>query len=300
MKRTEELVSFIVALNPLQQGFLESSLAGCDPHEQDTLERYIDYGVTHGCTIEYLAQCYDLIVKDTLAQQVYFMRHRRYRYGSFAEVESLVYRNDDYMRRYMHGLALTALMWPNHAQMFRFFRATLPRGPGGSYLEIGPGHGFYLMEAIRSTAYDSFIGVDISPTSVAMTRDILSSGFFGTFSGYEVRESDFLAWEADRAFDAIVMGEVLEHVEQPGRFLERIASLSHSGTHIYVTTCIDSPAIDHIYLFESVAQVEDMARLASLSVRDRLVVPYTGLSLEETAARRLPINIALVLAKVDG
>ena len=103
--------------------------------------------------------------------------------------------------------------------------------------------------------------------------------------------------ECDAAgeYGALVAGEVLEHVEQPLAFLRKVRELAAPGAFIYVTTAINAPEIDHIYLFDSVEQVRRMTAEAGLRIEDEEVFPYTGLSLEECEARRLPVNLALVL-----
>jgi hypothetical protein len=57
--------------------------------------------------------------------------------------------------------------------------------------------------------------------------------------------------------------------------------------------------VDHIWLFRSPAEVTAMAADAGLQVTAELVVPYTGLSLEESLRTRMPINIALALTRAD-
>jgi ubiquinone/menaquinone biosynthesis C-methylase UbiE len=131
-----------------------------------------------------------------------------------------------------------------------------------------------------------------------MTSALLGSGNFGDFDNYRIFEQDFLAGEIpSSSYDAIVMGEVLEHVEQPGIFLETIARIATASAFVFITTPINAPAIDHIYLFESWGDIEDLVSDAGLEVRDKLLVPYPGLSVEESTEQKLPINVAMVLGK---
>lgn len=290
-----DLLARIKAQNAMQAGLLDAAVASLPAEEGAELESYIAYFLADGADLDYLAASYDLIVKDTLREQLYFRRRGRYRFATYAEVAGSVYHDPDYMGKYMHGLALTAFLWPNHAAMRRYFLETLPKDKDGAYLEIGPGHGLYMMSAMRRTRYATFEGVDISATSVALTRRILGSGHFGTFTDYRVRETDFLAASFEHRYDAIVMGEVLEHVEDPGRFLQRIRTLSQPGSYIFITTCINSPAYDHIYLFTSPEHLAGIIGDAGLSICDQLVLPYHGTTLAQSAQERLPVNIALVL-----
>ena len=292
------LVDQIVRINPLQSKFLSASLVGAEESELGDLAAYVSHCRGMGLAVEYLAECYDLIVKDTLREQLYFQRNKRYRYSTFDEVAASVYFDDEYMRKYMHGLAITAYLWPNHRELHRYFSHTLPTNVHGRYLEIGPGHGMYMMTAMRRSNYDSFDGIDLSPTSVEMTRDLIEGGEFGSFDNCRVFEQDFLDGDiAEQSYAAVVMGEVLEHVEEPGVFLQRIRAVATDDAYIFITTPINAPAIDHIYLFDSFASIEALVLDAGLRVREKLMVPYPGLSVDESMAQCLPINVALVLQK---
>jgi 2-polyprenyl-3-methyl-5-hydroxy-6-metoxy-1,4-benzoquinol methylase len=153
------------------------------------------------------------------------------------------------------------------------------------------------MKAIGETAYTQFEGIDISPKSVEMTRDILESGDFGTFSNYALLCQDFLNAEPSTAsFDALVMGEVLEHVEDPGAFLRRIRELTRPDSYIYISTCMNAPAVDHLALFTSAAHLESIIEDAGLRIADQCLVPYQGLTVTETEEKQLPMNIGAVLA----
>lgn len=296
--RVQELTDTIVRINPLQKGFIEESVTDVLSHEMRDLEAYVEFAMSAGLDIAYLSECYDLIVKDTLREQLYFQRHGRYRYSTFDEVANSVYFNAEYMRKYMHGLAITAYLWPNHRALHRFFIDAVPEGQSGRYLEVGPGHGVFMMCAMRKSGYESFEGIDISPTSVEMTRTLLGSGCFGDFHSYEIVEQDFFATEIEPGtYSAVVMGEVLEHVEDPGRFLRQIHTVAAADAFIFITTPINAPAIDHIYLFESLEDIEKLVEAADLKVRDKLLTPYPGMSVEESIEQKLPVNVAMVLEK---
>jgi len=294
----DTLLAEIVRINPLQSSFIESSLDGATQDDVRDLNDYIVFCERNSLGIPYLAECYDLIVKDTLREQLYFQRHKRYRYSTFAEVADSVYFDDDYMGKYMHGLAITAWLWPNHREMHRFFASRIPTTERGTYLEVGPGHGVYMLTAMNRSAYDRFEGIDLSPTSVEMTRALLASHEESSESAYEIYCSDFLKDELRQDnYNAIVMGEVLEHVEEPLVFLEKIRVLAADDAFIFITTPINAPAVDHIYLFESYEDIEELVTQAGLSVRESLLIPYPGQSVEESLAQCLPVNVALVLKK---
>ena len=73
--------------------------------------------------------------------------------------------------------------------------------------------------------------------------------------------------------------------------------MAADNAYIFITTCINSAAIDHIYLYRSVEDIQKQIISAGLTINKRLVVPYGNLSIEESENQDLPINIAMVLGK---
>ncbi len=291
------LVDRIVSKNKLQKNMILTGLKSLSGDNLCDFEAYINFCSKKGMNHKYLSDCYELITRASFREQVYFKRHKKYRYSSYSEVSNSVYFNEDYMLRYMTGLALTSFLWPNHVAMMNYFHENLPRDKAGLYLEIGPGHGFYMMNAMRLTSFSHFLAVDISPTSVNMTKSILSDSSFGKFDRYEIIQGDFLEFPSTDKFDVIVMGEVLEHVESPVSFLKKAHCCCKENGFIYITTAINAPAVDHIYLYRSSEQIETQVKSCGFEVLNKLVCPYYGTSLEESIQNDLPVNIALVLQK---
>jgi len=294
----KNLVKEIIAHNPLQKKFLENSINKLDDDHINGLEEYIVFCEGQGISIEFLAQSYNFIVRETMREQMFFQKNKRYRYSTYKEVAQSVYLNDDYMAKYMYGLAVTSFLWKQHQQMHTFFEQVLPHDKKGSFLEIGSGHGYYFMKALRSTAFDNFTAIDISPTSVEMTKSIVKANVDDNlFSKTNIYECDFLNLEITQTFEGLVMGEVLEHVESPMTFLEKIHTLVNPDSFVYITTCANAPEIDHLFLFKNDAEIIDLVKRAGFQVENQLVVPYNDYSVEETIAKELPLNVALSLKK---
>lgn len=289
------LVDAIGGRNPRQRRPIESALATLRSDERCDLEAWVGHACSRGQTVDTLADAYDLVVRDTLREQVYFQRHGRYRHASFADVAADVYFSPSYMQRYMEGLALTGFFWENHVALRRFLLGALARLPRARrYLEVGPGHGLHLAAAARLGCADEFEAIDLSPTSVALCQALLGSGALGPLPTVAVRQADFLGATVEGPFGVVVMGEVLEHVERPELFLARARDLLEDGGHLLCTTCLDAPAIDHIRHFRSVEEVESLLVDAGLDPVERCVLPHPGLSLAEARQRRLAVNVGFV------
>jgi ubiquinone/menaquinone biosynthesis C-methylase UbiE len=298
MSLSNEFIAAVVASNPIQGNYIAGCYDSLVGEEKESFTAYLEFLIRRGLPLSYLVECYNTIVEDIKREQMYFLRNKKYRYSSYAEVCDSVYLNDGYMERYMYGLGITSFLWSNHVELNRFFAAHLPRNASGRYLEVGPGHGLHFMTALRLCRYDAYHAVDISPKSAALTKDLVGSGLMGQFDRWEIHVSDFLQAELPGApYDALVMGEVLEHVEQPEAFLRRAHEVTSKNAFIYLTTAINAPAIDHIFLIRHANEFDALLQRTGFLCQHQLLLPYKGKTLEECEAHNLPVNLAAVLIK---
>ena len=297
MRHTQDLIRKIIEYNPLQTSYLKQILLFLTNEERIELDEYIRYCCSIGKGIDYLAKSYYQFLKDTLKEQLYFKRNHNYRYSKLSDVKENVYDQGDYMNMYMYSLAVSSFLWQQHVLIRRFYERVLPNDKKGKYLEIGPGHGYFFVKALKSTSYDYFYAIDISPISVKSTREILKFRFGNTFNNYDIITGDFLTYTFKNKFDAIIMGEVLEHVETPDLMLKKIYNIANPGAHIFITTCINAPMIDHIYLFKTLEEVNELVNNSGFFIVERICAPCLGESLESSLIKTLPINVAYQLSK---
>lgn len=91
--------------------------------------------------------------------------------------------------------------------------------------------------------------------------------------------------------------EVLEYVEEPLKMLKKINSLLSHGGKAFITTVINAPAIDHIYLFSTPEEVLDMAGEAGFTVCDYICATEGDASMEKARKKKMTVNIAMILGK---
>jgi len=293
-KMIEELINEIIKQNNFQQNFLKYSLALLKNNEKREFLNYIQYCNSIGKDIYYLAKAYNQMSNDAMKEQLYFKRHNKYRYDSQHQINKIVYANSEYMEMYMHGLAVSSFLWTQHIKIRRYFENVFPKNITGQYLEIGPGHGYFFLKALQNCAYNFFTGIDISPISAEIAKDFLIKSN-NQLNNFDIIVSDFLSFETTKRFSGIVMGEVLEHVEDPYIMLRKIVDVSDQNPNIFITTCINAPMIDHIYLFRSLEEVDDLIYSAGLRTVNKMAVPYSEKSLKESLDNKLPVNVAFLL-----
>jgi SAM-dependent methyltransferase len=238
-----------------------------------------------------------LCEKIVLPEEFHFRRHGRYRLSSFGDAVNECYANAPFMARYMNGLMVSYAIWNNHAHAIASYMLeylpSLPRD--ADLLEIGPGHGLLLYFAARKGFAKSLSGWDVSPTSIAQTRHALD--ILGVDRPVTVALQNLFEAEADRQparFDAIVMSEILEHLEQPTEALRAAARYLRPGGSIWVNVPANSPAPDHIFLVRSPEHAEELVREAGLDVVASRAFPMTGTTLEKARRGKLAISCVVV------
>ena len=69
------------------------------------------------------------------------------------------------------------------------------------------------------------------------------------------------------------------------------------GGRLLLTTCANAPAIDHIYLFRTVDEIEQLLAAAGYRVADRVVLPYGRKTVAESLRDGDTINYGALLER---
>ncbi len=294
----QRLHGTIAAAWPKHKKSLETAVAGLDGGQLRQLDDLADkIGLLLGGKWSRHIDDYRWLCKMSIEESVHFLRTGKYRHDSFAEVSRAVYENEALMTRYVNSLLVSQVCWHNHIQTFLYYlNEFLPLvSSDADFLEVGPGHGIFIHYAARHIAAGRTTGWDISPASLAATRNSLQK--LDQADKTELMIQDVDAIDVDRharRFDAVLINEVLEHLEQPGVALANLQQVMKPGGRIFIGFPINSPMIDHIYLLKTPEAVRDLVQGAGFTVESMHLFPTTGKRVEQSLKNSFPISCAVI------
>ncbi|RYD86012.1 MAG: class I SAM-dependent methyltransferase [Verrucomicrobiaceae bacterium] len=281
---------------PQHEKFLSRSLGAHSDADLNILESYAaDILQLIGANLETHCRHYHWLCVEFTKEAMHFLRTGEYRCKTFAEADAQVYSNRPFMMKYMDGLLVSQALWANHAKCAIYFRDKfLPRlKENARYLEIGPGHGLFLAQAARLPANVRATAWDVSAESVDQTRAAMET--VGVKRSLNISQRNVLTAGdyADR-FDAIVISEVLEHMEDPIAALKALRTVIAEDGELLVNVPVNSPAPDHIYLLRLPEEAVRLVEAGGFEVIDHTPYPMTGYSLDQAVKDRATISCMLI------
>ncbi|MBL7903271.1 MAG: class I SAM-dependent methyltransferase [Bacteroidia bacterium] len=216
-----------------------------------------------------IAQDYLKMINDYRVDGLYFYKHGKYRCENQQMAFEKVYSNSEIMSYYMNALLISQVLWKHHFNIFIYFqkqlKTILNREAKLKVLDVGPGHGFFSYLVKKNFVnYQKMDLVDISETSLLMTKKII---------GYEEDKikyfnKDIFLFDEDSKYDFIVLGEILEHLDNPKEILNKLSQLLSEDGVVWITTPTNSPAIDHVFLFKNRQEVHSLVESSNLEIID--------------------------------
>jgi 2-polyprenyl-3-methyl-5-hydroxy-6-metoxy-1,4-benzoquinol methylase len=269
----EELVSEIDKKDKLHSKKINGNISYIQKHFPAQLDELLglvkEYFKNLGLDSERVANDYLKMIKDMRNEGLYFFKYGKYRCDNQYIANQYVYSKPEVMTYYMNALLVSQVMWKHHFNIFMYFQSHLKSlfksNSKPSILDIGPGHGFfsYLVKK-EFPNYEKIDIVDISETSLEMTQKIIG------FDDEKIRyiKKDIFDYEDSNKYDFIVLGEVLEHLDNPKEILIKLSKLLNPGGLLWITTPTNSPALDHVYLFKTKEEVLGLIKDSGLETVD--------------------------------
>ncbi|MBN1413592.1 MAG: class I SAM-dependent methyltransferase [Bacteroidales bacterium] len=139
-----------------------------------------------------------------------------------------------YTRDYFHGeeyLNYTKdkeIIQLNFEKRIRFIKKTIAnRLPVSNCLEIGCAYGFF-GEILKKHFIAGYTGIDVVPEAIQYGQQVFK---------LDVRLADYLALPApEKAYSDVFMWDVIEHLQYPERFIQKIFDELAPGGRLYITT----------------------------------------------------------------
>jgi SAM-dependent methyltransferase len=209
---------------------------------------------------------YAEFANDSMRNQVFYEKTGHYRANSHEQVSRDCYHNADFMNlRYLPGMVISHFVWPQHYYMQKSFRELLlPRvGHSKLFFEVGVGCGLYSKITLDTFPDIYGVGFDISNFSLEFTGELISA--FGHRDRYQLENRD-IRFEYQTQCDFLICQEVLEHIEKPGEFCEWLHNLVKPSGYAYITAALNAAHSDHIYLFHSPNELENILREAGFQL----------------------------------
>lgn len=276
-----KLISLIAGQNPLQGKRINTFVKQQDTTYRDFAEELLAFFQSDQELSE-AANAYNQVCMELLCEQIRFRKT-----GVYAPKDT----SKD-TRYYMIGLLLSYLFWPNHYKMFCFFKEHLDSINIERCLEVGVGHGLFTTKAIQQFPGLSVTLVDNSEASIQIAKEMLD------FPQAQFIYSDYLTAPLKSGFDFIIMGEVIEHVSDVVGFLKRTHQLLRPDGTVFLSTCVNCPAIDHVYHFHTIGEIRDLIRGTGLSIVRELILPAENIPEDKWQEELVTINYCAILERL--
>lgn len=140
MTALAQLEAALCQAAPHHRSRIRHQLALMDAGLRQFLETYVAHCTQAGASCDDMAESYAFLLRETMKEQMYFAKHGTYRYHTQDDVRDRVYRDDGYMTKYMTGLALSTVLWPNHVALYHFLSvlSKVTNAHGGGTWKSGP------------------------------------------------------------------------------------------------------------------------------------------------------------------
>lgn len=301
----EEILNIIFSKFPIQERKIKNYFQEIPSMEEDLeifLERYAEFMKLEHITSQKLADAYLEMLDQLMFCRKEFISSGEYLTKNQAEAFHHTYDNEEAMTNYMLALALSQFIWKHHYLIFKFYQDIIQQlKETDSVLEVGSGHGLFLLELLKKIDNSITIDVvDISKSSIRMTQNIVKSINADYLENINFYISDINDYQANKIYDFITMGEVIEHVDSPLMILKNLHRLLSENGRLFITTCANCPAIDHVYYFKNAEEIKLLLNEAGFTIDAELIVPSESKSEKYLEKFKVDILYAAVLKKNKG
>ncbi len=298
----DEILNIIYEKLPMSKKKIENFFLRNNTAEEELIEflyMYKSFMEKEKISNVDLANAYLEMLDQIIYSRKEFLTTGKYPTSTQKEAYDHTYNNERFMTNYLLGIALSLFIWEHHYLMHSFYKEVLAQNTEKkNFLEVGSGHGLFLLEMLNIINPTNNIDVvDISSTSLKITKSIISTVKPEKINNINFIESDINLYKTDKKYDFITMGEVLEHVDNPLSILKSLHSLLSDDGELFVTTCANCPIIDHVYLFNNIDEIKDLINKAGFRIKNEKIIPTENKSAKYLERYKVDISYAATLQK---
>ena len=236
---------------------------------------------------------YNELCKETLSEQYYLKKNGTYRAINQKIDNKLLYISSNKMKAYLLGLMLTQILWPSHYKILKFYRSSIKGKRKIKFLEIGSGHGLMTKYLLENSSQNFGLICDISKQSLNLTKNIIYKQV--NKNNLKFINKDFFKLDTDLKFDLIIMGEVIEHVTNPQKFLLKAKKLLAKKGKIFLSTCANCAQVDHLYHFKCINEIHRLIKKCKLKIESELISPSENIPKNKWKKEKIAINYCSIL-----
>lgn len=235
-----------------------------------------------------IAKSYVEFCRETLMEQFYFKKNPTYR-AIKQNINNLnFYNSKEKMKAYIIGLLLTQIFWVHHIKILNWYFSNLSKkNKINNYLEIGAGHGLLSVLLQKQKSVEGVI-IDVSQGAINSLKKVFKQ--INVERRISFKKINFLKFKNEKNFDFIIMGEVIEHVKNPVKFLRKSKSLLSNSGSIFLTTCANCAQHDHLFHFKDVKHIKKIIKKAGLTVSKEYVVPSENIPKNKWVKEKIAIS----------
>ena len=237
---------------------------------------------------------YNDLCKETLSEQFYLKKYGTYRAIKQDIDNKLLYVSSKKMKAYLLGLMLTQIFWPSHYKILRFYKSKIKSRKKVRFLEIGSGHGLMTKYLLENSSENSGLICDISKQSLSLTKSIIHKQ--AKQNNLKFINKDFFKLDSSFKFDLIIMGEVIEHVKNPKKFLLKAKRMLTKDGKIFLSTCANCAQVDHLFHFECINQIQHLIKKCKLKIDSELISPSENIPKKDWKKEKIAINYCSILS----
>lgn len=296
-KKLNKITNEIIIDNPLQKKKILKQFSKYKKKTlnnfEELLEDILKIGRKWKFNEKQIAKFYNNFCLETIQEQFYLKKYNTYRAIKEKKTNLSLYNSNYKMKKYMIALMLTQIYWQSHVKIFKWYKEVISKLNLKTFLEIGSGHGLLTKELLKKKKAQGLI-CDISQQSLNLTKSILKN--YNKKNEILFKKKDFLKFNDKKKYDLIIMGEVIEHVENPIKFLKKVKKLLSSNGKVFISTCANCAQVDHKYHFRNIDEIRMMILKSDLNIDKELVSASENIPKCRWQREKISVNYCALLS----